>query len=69
MKNKTTWLVVIVVIILAVIGGYFGLRNVAQTKLIKTANTSHTEDAHYVSFGADYIFAVPSSFVIDETSI
>lgn len=71
MKNKKVLFVIIVVLILAAVGGYFTMRNVTQNNLTKTANTSHAEDARYVSFGtkSDYIFAIPSSFMIDDTSI
>lgn len=69
MKNKKLWFVVVVLIGVVAVGGYFGFRNVNQANLIKTANSSHSGDARYVSFGADYIFAVPSSFVVDESSI
>lgn len=69
MKNKKVLLVIIVVLILAAVGGYFAMQNVTQNNLTKTANTSHTDDARYISFGANYVFAVPSSFVVDDTSI
>lgn len=71
MKNSKLIRVLIALVILVVlgVGGYFLWRNSSQSKLIKTANTAHSTDTHYVSFGADYVFAVPSSFVVDESSI
>jgi len=40
-----------------------------QTNFIQSANTSYGDDARYISFGANYVFAIPKSFGVDESSI
>src|SRR2546430_853862 len=43
-------------------------REKAQADVIKSANASHPDYPRYASFGADYVFAVPKSFAVDELS-
>src|SRR2546430_1998337 len=43
-------------------------REKAQADVIKSANASHLDYPRYASFGADYVFAVPKSFAVDELS-
>jgi len=74
MKNKFLR-VLIAIIVLAIlgVGGYFGWqysqRGPNQEKLLETARTSFPEHARYVSFGANYMFAVPQSFNVDESTM
>lgn len=74
MKNKF-FRIFISVIVLAIlgVGGYFGYqysqRGPNQEKLLKTARESYPDDARYVSFGANYMFAVPKSFNVDESTM
>lgn len=67
------WLLALIVLAIVATGGYFGYqyaqRGPNQEKLLKTARESYPEDARYVSFGANYMFAVPRSFNVDESSM
>jgi len=73
-KSKIWRTIALVVAAVAVVaGGYFGWqysqRGSNQEKLLKTARESFADDARYVSFGANYVFAIPQSFSIDESSL
>lgn len=73
-KKTSLWRkLAVVVIALAVLAGGFTLWQISQraknqVSLIKTANETYADDPRYVSFGADYLFAVPKSYSVDETS-
>lgn len=64
---------VIVLVVLLAAGGFIiwqkFLHTKGQSDLIKNANASYPNDVRYASFGADYVFAVPKSFLVDETSV
>lgn len=73
--NNKFFRILIAVIALAILGtgGYFGYqysqRGPNQEKLLKTAREAYPDDARYVSFGANYMFAVPKSFNVDESTM
>lgn len=58
-----------VVLVGAFFGWQYSQRGPNQEKLIKTARESYPNDLRYVSFGANYMFAVPQSFNVDESSM
>ena len=72
-KKIKKWLVTLVVVAVVAVGGYFGWqysqRGPNQEKLLETARDSYADDARYVSFGANYMFAVPKSFNVDESTM
>lgn len=72
-KKLKNWLAIIVIAAVVVVGGYFGYqytqRGPNQEKLLETARSSYPNDARYVSFGANYMFAVSSSFNVDESTM
>lgn len=63
----------ILLVVLLLGGGYLVMQKAVHDKgqadAIKAANESYKSDVRYVSFGADYIFAVPKSFGVDESSV
>lgn len=74
--NQKRWILLVTLIIISIVviaGGYLLWQKIKQDKgqanLLKTANSSYPDDARYVSFGAGYVFAIPKSFLADETSI
>ena len=73
MKNKTRALFVIIVAVIVTGSGFLGYQKIVreknQVKMVKTANESYADDARYVTFGANYVFAVPKSFRVDESSL
>jgi len=72
-KKLKRLLVTIVIVAVIAVGGYLGYqysqRGPNQEKLLETARTSYPEHARYVSFGANYMFAVPQSFNVDESTM
>ena len=66
------WLIIALVAIVVLGGGFLliqkSLRAKAQTGFIKTANETYAADPRYISFGADYLFSVPKSYSVDETT-
>lgn len=74
MKSKLLMraLILIVIAVIVVLGIVVWKKQsqvMGQKKMIKTANESYGDDARYINFGVDYMFAVPKSFSIDEVSI
>ncbi|HWZ65206.1 MAG TPA: hypothetical protein VNX65_00230 [Patescibacteria group bacterium] len=75
MKQKRLIILVVTVIAFIVLlaGGYLLWQKFQHDKnqinLIKTANNAYPNDVRYVSFGTNHVFAVPKSFVADETTI
>ena len=72
-KKLLKWLMLALVVTIVAIGGFFGYgytqRGPNQEKLLKTAREAYPNDARYVSFGANYMFAVSSSFNVDESTM
>jgi hypothetical protein len=73
-QKRMIFLITLVIVFVALVaGGYFVVQkmqhNKGQADLIKAANNSYPDDVRYVSFGADYVFAVPKSFMVDETAV
>src|SRR3989344_6228528 len=72
-KKLWRWLLTVIIVAVVAVGGYFGYqysqRGPNQEKLLETARTSFPEHARYVSFGANYMFAVSKSFNVDESSM
>ncbi|MEK7202068.1 MAG: hypothetical protein AAB669_00840 [Patescibacteria group bacterium] len=72
-KKLRRWLVILIVAAVVAGGGYFGFqfsqRSPNQEDLLKTARETYADDARYISFGANYVFAVPKSYTIDESTL
>lgn len=72
---KKLWrrFVILIILVAVTAGGYFfyqkGQRGHDQINFIKSANESYAGDVRYVSFGADYVFAIARSYTIDDSSI
>jgi hypothetical protein len=64
--------IVVVVAVVATVG-FFGWqiwqRGKNQISLVKSANESYADDVRYISFGANYVFAIAKSYNLDDTSI
>lgn len=72
-KKLRRWLLIVIVAAVVAAGGYFAYqfsqRGPRQEKLLNTARTTYAEDGRYISFGANYLFAVPQSFNVDEYTL